>query len=57
MGKKCVICGETIGEEYGKLKGTMVKAKDEKSKNQLIYVCSMCQKKEDWIEKAKVKGA
>jgi hypothetical protein len=57
MGKKCVLCNEEIEEEHGKLKGTIVKAKDEKNKNQLIYVCSLCQKKDGWIENAKIKSA
>jgi hypothetical protein len=57
MGKKCVLCNEEIEEEHGKLKGTIVKAKDEKNKNQLIYVCSVCQKKDGWIDNAKIKAA
>jgi hypothetical protein len=56
MGKKCVLCNEEIEEEFGKLKGTIVKTKDEKNKNQLIYVCSICQKKDDWIDNAKIKA-
>ncbi len=56
MAKKCVICGKGIGEEYGKLQGTIVKVKED-NKNRLIYVCSDCQKQEGWIEKAKIKGA
>jgi len=56
MAKKCVICNEAIEEDNGKLKGTILKALNEKGKNDLIYVCSECQKQEDWIEKAKVKG-
>ena len=57
MSKKCAICNEVIIEESGKLKGTIVKAKDENNKNQLIYVCSDCQKKDGWIDKAKIKAA
>jgi len=57
MAKKCAICDNKIDEEYNKLKGTLVKVKDENNKNQLIYVCSSCQKQQDWIEKAKIKGA
>ena len=57
MAKKCVICGEKIEEEYGKLKGTMLRVKNEEGKREFIYVCSSCQKLEDWIERAKVKGA
>ncbi len=57
MTKKCAICSEKIEEEYGKLKGTIIKVKDENKKNEFIYVCSYCQKKENWIEQAKVKSA
>jgi len=56
MVKKCAICNNDIKEEYEKLKGTMLKVK-ENNKNKLIYVCSECQKKPDWIEKAEVKSA
>ena len=56
MAKKCEICSEELEEEYGKLKGTMLKMVDDK-KSRWIYVCSVCQKSSDWIEKAKVKGA
>jgi len=55
MAKKCAICNEKIQEEDGKLKGTMLKVKGLKGKNELIYVCSDCQKKDGWIEKAKIK--
>ncbi len=54
---KCVLCNSKIKEVNNKLKGTIIKVKDLKSKNQLIYVCSDCQKVENWIEKAKIKGA
>ena len=57
MVKKCILCNERIEEEYGKLKGALVKAKNENNKNQFIYVCSECQKKDDWINQAKIKGA
>lgn len=57
MVKACAICNEKIEEEYEKLKGTIVKAKDENNKNQLIFVCSNCQKQEGWIDKAKIKAA
>jgi len=57
MSKKCALCNEVIEEEAGKLKGTIVKAKDENNKNQFILVCSDCQKKEGWIDKAKIKSA
>ncbi len=56
MAKECVICDKNIEEEYGKLKGTVIKVK-ENNKNRLIYVCSGCQKQENWIEKAKIKSA
>lgn len=57
MANKCILCNEKIQEEFGKLKGTIIKATDENKKNKFIYVCSDCQKDKDWIEKAKVKGA
>jgi len=57
MPEKCVLCNEKIEEEFGKLKGTIVKARNEKGVNDLIYVCSLCQKKDNWIEDAKVRGA
>ena len=56
MANKCVLCGEKIDEENGKLRGTIVKSVDENNKNKFIYVCSECQKKENWIDDAKVKG-
>lgn len=55
MAKKCVICSGSIEEEYGKLQGTIVKVKED-NKNQFIHVCSSCQKKEKWIEEAKIKS-
>jgi len=55
MIKRCVICNKKIEEDYGKLRGTMLKVKNKK--NHLIYVCYDCQKQDDWIEKAKIKGA
>lgn len=57
MTKKCTLCNEVIDEESGKLKGTIIKAKDENNKNSFIFVCSSCQKKPDYIEKAKIKAA
>ena len=57
MAKKCEICSEKIEEEHGKLKGTVVKVKDENGKNNFVYACSKCQKKENWIEEVKVKSA
>ncbi len=56
MIKKCVICNKGIEEDYGKLNGTILKAIDEKKKNKFIFVCSGCQKKDKWIETAKIKG-
>jgi len=56
MIKKCVICNKKIEEHFNKLKGTLISVLNEKKKNQFIYVCSDCQKKEGWIEKAKIKG-
>lgn len=57
MKENCVICGEKIVEEFGKLIGTIVKVKDEKGERQLIYVCSTCMKQDDWVNVAKIKGA
>lgn len=54
--KKCIICGSEVKEEYGKLRGTVLKVLENK-KNRPLYVCSDCQKEDNWIEKAKVKGA
>ena len=56
MTNKCVLCNEKIEEDFGKLKGTIVKSVDENKKNKFIYVCSDCQKKDDWINDAKIKG-
>lgn len=55
--KKCVICNEEILEEFQKLKGTVLRVVNENKKREFLYVCSNCQKTENWIEKAKVKGA
>jgi len=57
MSKNCVICNEKIFEEFSKLLGTLIKAKNEKGSIDLIPVCSNCQKKDDWINTAKIKGA
>jgi len=57
MVKKCVVCDNKIEEEHNKLKGTILKAKNEKGINDLIYVCYDCQKQDGWIEKAKIKAA
>ena len=54
--KKCEICKEVIEEEFGKLKGTMLKMVDDK-KARWIYACSECQKDPRLLEKAKIKGA
>lgn len=56
MAKKCVNCNSNVEEEYGKLQGTIVKVKNENNKNQLVYVCSDCQREDGWIEKAKIKS-
>jgi len=56
MDEKCVVCNGDIEEENGKLQGTVLKVKNENNKNELIYVCSDCQKQKDWIEKAKIKA-
>lgn len=57
MSKKCAICNNLIEEDYGKLKGTLIKVKDENNKTTFIPVCSDCQKKPDHIDKAKIKAA
>lgn len=57
MAKKCVICNSEINEDYGKLNGTILRVVNENKKKEFIFVCSDCQKKENWIEKAKIKGA
>jgi hypothetical protein len=49
----CKLCNEKIEEEHKKLKGTIVKVKDSDNKNQFAYVCSACQKKDDWLEQVK----
>jgi len=57
MAKKCAICSEEIGEENGKLKGTMIKVVEDK-KTSWIYACSSCMKKDKkYIETAKIKAA
>jgi len=57
MAERCVNCKEFISEEYGKLKGTVIKVVDENKRKAYIHVCSDCQKQDSWIEKAKIKGA
>lgn len=56
MAKKCILCNNSLEEEYGKLQGTMLKVKNEENKNMFVYVCSECQKEDEWIEKAKIKS-
>jgi len=56
MVEKCEICKAEIEEEYGKLKGTMIKVVEDK-KARFIHVCSECQKDSKHIEIAKVKSA
>lgn len=56
MGEKCILCDEGIEEYYGKLKGTMIKAKNELGINEFIHVCSGCQKTDNWYETALIKG-
>lgn len=57
MVKRCVMCDEKIGREFGKLNGSLLKVRDEYGERQFIYVCSECMKKPNWIENAKIKGA
>ena len=54
---KCILCNEKIEENNGKLKGTIIRSKNEKNVNEKIYVCNQCMKKDKWIENAKIKGA
>ena len=55
--KRCVLCRGKIFEEFGKLMGTLIRSKNEKGSIYFIHVCSDCQKKDDWINNAKIKGA
>ena len=56
VNKKCILCGEELLEDFGKIKGTMLGIVDDKKKN-FVYVCSSCMKKDEkWLEKAKIKG-
>lgn len=57
MANRCVLCDERIEENYGKLDGTIIRVKNEHNKREFIYVCSECQKKDKWVEEAKIKGA
>lgn len=53
----CVLCEEEIDENYGKLKGTVIRAKNELGINEFIHVCTGCQKIDGWREAALIKGA
>ena len=57
MQKKCAICETEIIEESGKLKGTIINVRNEKGKNQEVYVCSECMKNPDYIEIAVIRDA
>lgn len=57
MRKRCAICNKNIKEEDGKLQGTLIKVRDEIGKRQFVYVCSECEKKKDYIERAVVRDA
>jgi len=57
MVKKCACCSKEIEENYGKLKGSLIRVRDEEGKKSFIYVCSDCEKDEDWIERAVVRAA
>jgi hypothetical protein len=52
-----MICDEAIEEDYGKLRGTLLKVRDENNQTSFIPVCNQCQKEDKWIEIAKIKGA
>jgi hypothetical protein len=57
MADKCCLCNEEILEDFGKIKGTMIKIVEDKKKR-LVYVCSACMKKDkDYLAKAKLKEA
>ena len=56
MVKKCACCNGKVEEEFGKLKGSLVKVMNEEGKKQIIYVCSDCEKEKNWIEKAVVRA-
>ena len=54
--KNCILCGEELSEDFGKLKGTMLKIVDDKKKS-FVYICNSCMKKDEkWLEKARIKG-
>ena len=51
------MCKIKFHDDNGKLNGTLIKVKNENNEEQRIYVCSQCQNQDNWIEKAKIKGA
>ena len=57
MRKRCAICNKAISEEFGKLRGTMLKVLDLNKKAEFVFVCSSCQKQDNWDERAKIKSA
>ena len=57
MGKRCDVCKKKIEEEGGKLQGTIINVKNEFGKRQFVCVCSDCEKKKDYIERAVVRAA
>ncbi len=57
MRKRCAICNKAISEEFGKLRGTMLRVLNLNKKAEFIFVCTDCQKHDKWIEKAKIKAA
>lgn len=57
MRKRCAICNKAISEEFGKLRGTMLKVLGLNKKAEFIFVCSSCQNQDKWDERAKIKGA
>ena len=56
MSEKCVLCEEGIDENYGKLKGTTIRSKNEVGVNELIHVCTGCQKLDGWYDEALIRG-
>jgi hypothetical protein len=57
MEKMCAVCNKKILEEGGKLQGTLIKVKNEFGKREFVYVCSECEKTENYIERAVVRAA
>lgn len=53
---RCAVCQDVIEEEFGKLKGTLLRLVDDK-RARFVRVCSSCQKDAKWQEKAKIRGA